>query len=282
MKKIAILVDSSSGLTKKQAAQHNWHFLPLLVSLDGVEYKDGIELTGTNLFNHFSLNSNNVKTSSTPLGLVHQELEKLSKEYDEIIFFPISKHLSSQYQMLLTLMDEFPKLKVVQSLYVAILIPLMVKYLEQLIKDGMDSDSAIKQVEQWNNDFKVTLLPKYNDYLVKGGRLHPTAATIAKLLKIVPLIAFDNGQLIKEGKGRIFLKSVYNSIDDKVMDDDSEFIILHSNNNDINEIVDYIQTKHNKKVYVALLPNVIAIHTGPEAIVVIKTKKLTEEQKALF
>ncbi|WP_334687351.1 DegV family protein [Mycoplasmopsis felis] len=72
----------------------------------------------------------------------------------------------------------------------------------------------------------ITLIPKHNDYLVKGGRLSPAAATIAKLLKIVPLIRFENGKLEKQGKGRLFLKSIFNEIDIKFNNSNSDLVFL--------------------------------------------------------
>ncbi|MFL1037999.1 DegV family protein, partial [Mycoplasmopsis synoviae] len=61
---------------------------------------------------------------------------------------------------------------------------------------------------QKTDQYSVSLVPKYNNFLVKGGRLSPQAALLAKLLNIVPIIKFENGELKKEGKGRIFERVV--------------------------------------------------------------------------
>jgi fatty acid-binding protein DegV len=41
-------------------------------------------------------NGENFKTSMTPLGQLMDTVEEMSKEYEEIIFLPVSKGLSGQ------------------------------------------------------------------------------------------------------------------------------------------------------------------------------------------
>ncbi|WP_406614147.1 DegV family protein [Mycoplasma corogypsi] len=283
MNKIAIIVDSSSGWTQKEASELGLHFLPLIINVGDKKYQDGIDLDSDNLFKHFTLNSDNAKTAATPLGVAEDVIKKASEENDKVLIFPITKHLSSQCEMLKTISQNYPNVHVVDSVYIAALIPLMLFKFQAMLKQGAAFEDGLEVLNQWDKDFSVTLLPKYNDYLVKGGRLSPAAATIARLLKIVPLIKFEDGQLLKEGKGRIFLKSVFNVIDQKTENHEQyDYIILHSNPEELNQINDYLASKINKPHFTTNLPNVISIHTGPEAVVVIRAPKLTEEQKALF
>ncbi|RIV16741.1 DegV family protein [Mycoplasmopsis gallopavonis] len=285
MKNIAIVIDSSAGLSAEEAREKGWFFLPLLIHFDDKKFQDGIDLNSENLFDHFTIDSGSAKTSATPIGFAEQEFEKLSNEYKHVLVFPISAHLSSQYSMLANLASDYPNIRVIHSVYIASLIPVMIKIFEDLITRGKSFEEAASYIEKWNDSWKVTLMPKYNDYLVKGGRLHPAAATLAKLLQIVPMIAFENGELIREGKGRTFNKTVYRAIDEKFEGqniDQYDCIFLHSGNKELSTYVSYFEEKYGKKAYIQTLPNVIAIHTGPEAIVVIKSPKLTEKQKELF
>lgn len=48
--KYAIVTDSSIGLTKAQTEKLGWHFLPLNLVIDGVNYADGIDITSDTLF----------------------------------------------------------------------------------------------------------------------------------------------------------------------------------------------------------------------------------------
>ncbi|WP_430001023.1 DegV family protein, partial [Mycoplasmopsis bovis] len=61
----------------------------------------------------------------------------------------------------------------------------------------------------------VSVIPKYNRYLVKGGRLHPAAALVARMLKLVPIIKWEDGQLMKENIGRNFEKTISKNLSQK-------------------------------------------------------------------
>lgn len=278
MEKIAIVVDSSSGLTKKQAEEKGWFFIPLHIEIDDKLYDDGINISNETLFNVFNADSKMAKTSSTKLGEVIELIEKLNQDYDKILVYPISKHLSGQYQSIKMLESDYPKLKVVESRNIAAPTVLDLINFEENIKNGMSFDEAYNQFSINNNS--ISLMPKYNDFLVKGGRLSPAAATLARLLKIVPIISFSEGQLLKEGKGRVFSKTVFNVIEDKIKNynENCELILLHSKNEEINEYIEFSKNKTKGNIFVGSIPSVVAIHTGPEAVVVILyPKKLNSE-----
>ncbi|QZE12219.1 DegV family protein [Mycoplasma sp. Ms02] len=285
MKNIAIVVDSSCGLTKEQVEEKGWFFLPLHIEIDQTIYDDGINLNSSNIFEIFSKDSKNAKTSLTKPGEGVELFEKLSKEYEHIVFYPISKHLSGQYQAFKLLESEFPKLKVVESKRIAQLIVLDLLAFEQNLKNGMNFQEAFDKINDFQKAY-ISLMPKYNDFLVKGGRLHAAAATVAKLFKIIPIIKFEDGQLLKEDKGRVFDKTVNNVITKKANEASGTMMILHSGNQNIDSIVEYAEQESNRKVYVASIAPVVAIHTGPEAVVVISFEEnyddLIEANSYLF
>ncbi|MEA4191301.1 MULTISPECIES: DegV family protein [unclassified Mycoplasma] len=279
MKKVAIVVDSASGLNKKQAEDLGWFYLPLRIELDGKTYNDGIDLTPEDFFTYFNLDTKTYRTSATPIGIAEDLISELSKTHDYVVVFPISKHLSSQYQNLKALESSYPKLRVIESIFVASLITLQVWDFVELIKNGTDVDEAIREIEQWDERQKVSIFPKHNEYLLKGGRLTPAAAVVARLLRIIPIVSFYKGKLEKEGKGLVFLKTIYKNIDTKLKDNDKDILIIHSNSGDLKDVVDYIKSKGKNRVFTALLPNCISVHTGPETIVVVQlSKNLTEEK----
>ncbi|VEU76478.1 DegV family protein [Mycoplasmopsis columboralis] len=285
MKNVAIVVDSSCGLTKEQAQLKGWFYLPLNIEIDQHNYLDGINLTSQNLFEKFSKDSKGAKTSSTNIGYALDLLKELSNKFEYVVVFPISKYLSGQNKNLSNFAREFTNVYVIESLFVAQLISLKAMEFMNLINSGTSVKEAIKIIENWDERVSVSLMPKYNDFLVKGGRLTPSAAAIANLFKIVPIIKFENGKLEKEGKGRVFSKTVFNVIDQKFENsssDENELIILHSQNSEINSYVEYAKQKYNLNASLSIIPPVISIHTGPEAVVVIKYPKLTKQQKELF
>ncbi|MGV2392491.1 UNVERIFIED_CONTAM: DegV family protein [Campylobacter lari] len=280
--KYAIVVDSSCGLTKEQAEKLGLFYLPLFIDIDNQLYADGIEITPKTLFEKFNLNSE-VKTSMFNLAQAHELFENLSKTYDEIIVYPISKYLSNSYSALMSIKkEEFPKLRIIESIEVASLIALDVIWLkEQLETDPSKIDEYIKFIEEGGFNKSISLVPKHNKYLVKGGRLHPAAALIAKMFNIVPIIKFENGQLLKEGIGRNFCKTVTKVITDKSQNfsfDNKKFvphiILLSSqaNEDELKKYTEQIKEEFNIDPVISDIPSVVSIHTGPEAISIIVTE----------
>ncbi|KUH47445.1 DegV family protein [Mycoplasmopsis meleagridis] len=273
--KYAIIVDSSCGLTKEEAEQKGWYFLPLHIIINGKEYRDGIDINGKNLFDYYT-NDVDAKTSAINIYQAQEMISELSSKYDKVIIYPISKYLSGTYQMLSTIANEFSNVKVIESKQIVQLILLDLIWLENKIKENSDKiDEYIDFIEKKGFRNSITLIPKYNKYLVKGGRLHPSAALVAKMLSIVPLIAFDNGQLLKEGIGRIFKKAVIKNIESKknFIKTNSEneilYCYLHSGakKEEKELFVKTFNETFKQNVFVKYISPVVSIHTGPEAYV---------------
>jgi fatty acid-binding protein DegV len=141
-------------------------------------------------------------------------LKKISTPDSFVLFYPISKHLSSQYQNILVAANNFENVHVVNSenistpiIHELVELEIGVKNKEITIQEGIDIIEN-RTSREMNN---MILFPKFHDNLVRGGRLSPSAAKLIKLLKIIPIISMKNGKLEKLGKGRIFNKTVVNA-----------------------------------------------------------------------
>lgn len=273
--KLITVVDSSCGLTKKEAEARGWHFLSLFINIDGKEYEDGVEIKARNFFEICKTESN-VSTSCSSIAQVEELLNEISKPDTFVVIYPISKHLSSQYKNCVLAAKKFENVHVIdsQNIYIPIVQELVeleigVKNKEITIQEGIDIIEN-KIPRDANN---LILFPKFNDSLLRGGRLSPSAFKIAKLLKIVPIITLREGKLEKLGKGRIFDKTVVKTIVDTYRRLNSEsqewtLIFAHSNNTNkefiMNEI--YSEIKNETPFIETFIPPVIAIHTGLEAL----------------
>ncbi len=273
--KLKIVIDSSAGLTKKEAEARGWHYLPLYITVDGREYEDGVEITSKNFFDITKVESV-VSTSCSSIAKAEELLKKISTPDSFVLFYPISKHLSSQYQNILVAANNFENVHVVNSenistpiIHELVELEIGVKNKEITIQEGIDIIEN-RTSREMNN---MILFPKFHDNLVRGGRLSPSAAKLIKLLKIIPIISMKNGKLEKLGKGRIFNKTVVNATVDaykRLNSSSEEWVIMfgHSNNPDKDSIMQEITSLvKNKRPFIELyIPPVIAIHTGLEAI----------------
>ncbi|QJR43555.1 DegV family EDD domain-containing protein [Mycoplasma miroungigenitalium] len=275
--KYAIVVDSSSALTKNQTDKLGWYYLPLHISINGKEYRDGIDINGSNLFEFYGTKEE-AKTSAINLGVAEELLTKLSNEFDKVLVYPISKNLSGTCNSLTTLSRDFENVRVVQSIQVLQMITIDLAWFEyQMSKDSSKFDEYVDMMENGWYTKAITLIPKYNQYLVKGGRLHPTAASVARLFKIVPMICWEEGFLKKEAVGRSFFKTCLKAVERKQtmlpIEAGKELftMALHSMAKDpeLTDFVNNITETLGVKPVVDLIGPVVSIHTGPEALAVL-------------
>lgn len=273
--KLITVVDSASGLSKEEAEARGWRFLSLFINIDGKEYEDGVDIKSKNFF-EICKQESVISTSCSSVGQIEDLLNEISKPDTFVIIYPISKHLSSQYKNCVLAAKKFENVHVINSenIYVPIVkeiveLEIGVKNNEITIEEGIDIiENKIPRDED-----NLILFPKFNDSLLRGGRLSPSAFKIAKLLKIIPIITMKNGKLEKLGKGRIFDKTVIKTVVEtyKRLNGDSEnwtIIFGHSNSSNKDAILSEISeiTKNKKPFIEILIPPVIAIHTGLEAI----------------
>ena len=95
---IKILVDSSSDLTKEEAEEKGYLFVPIGISLEGKEYEDGVDLTKDEFYD-LLVNGETFPKTSQPSPQVFLDLfEQAKKDGDEIVAILLSSALSGTYQ----------------------------------------------------------------------------------------------------------------------------------------------------------------------------------------
>jgi fatty acid-binding protein DegV len=92
--KIAIVVDSSCGYTKKEAEKMGVHFLSIIVHLGGKEYLDGDTILENDLVNLMNPTSK-VSTSAIPPIVFEETFRKALKKADKVLCITLSKKISS-------------------------------------------------------------------------------------------------------------------------------------------------------------------------------------------
>ncbi|CAM9117655.1 DegV family protein [Mycoplasma todarodis] len=273
--KLGIIVDSSSGLSKKEAEDRGWGFIPLHIFLDKVDYADGIDITTQGVYDKLTLETE-VRTSASAPGEVLAEFERMTDKYDHIIVYPLSSELSSQTNNLKMFAKEFSNIHIIESHGLSKINVVQCEKAERMAKEGKEIEEILDTLHNSRDDYFAVLLPHSLDWLVKGGRVGSTVASMATMLKIVPMISFAQGELNKYGKGRTFQKTVTKAAKDTINKfgaDNCDLYVYHVGNKDIKEHLQRIETATGKKPIEIYLPSAIALHVGLEAVGIMALKK---------
>ena len=91
MSKVAVLTDTNSGITQKEAEERGIFVLPTPFYINDRLYYEGIDLDG-DAFYDYQTKGADIKTSMPIVGEVMDRWSELLKEYDEVVYIPILEY----------------------------------------------------------------------------------------------------------------------------------------------------------------------------------------------
>lgn len=294
MKKIAIMTDSNSGITQKEAAGLGISVLPMPFMINDTTYFEDINLT-QDRFYEFLENDAVVSTSQpSPDSLIHM-FHKLLTEYDEVVHIPMSSGLSGSCQTacMLAQEPEFDgKVFVVNNQRISVTQTQSVLDAMELAKKGYDGAQIKKILEEDKFNSSIYIMLDTLFYLKKGGRITPAAAALGTLLKLKPVLQIQGEKLDAFAKARtksagksMMLQAIKNDIGNRFGGFDEsakERVTLHiAYTKDAEEAElwkqEVMEAFPGFRLKMAPLSLSVACHIGPGALALACTRNLIVE-----
>lgn len=294
MKKIAIMTDSNSGITQKEAAGLGISVLPMPFMINDTTYFEDINLT-QDRFYEFLENDAVVSTSQpSPDSLIHM-FHKLLAEYDEVVHIPMSSGLSGSCQTacMLAQEPEFDgKVFVVNNQRISVTQTQSVLDAMELAKKGYDGAQIKKILEEDKFNSSIYIMLDTLFYLKKGGRITPAAAALGTLLKLKPVLQIQGEKLDAFAKARtksagksMMLQAIKNDIENRFGGFDEsakERVTLHiAYTKDAEEAElwkqEVMEAFPGFRIKMAPLSLSVACHIGPGALALACTRNLIVE-----
>lgn len=287
--KVAVMTDSNSGITQKEAKELGIFVLPMPFTIDGQEFEEDINLSQDEFYDKL-MNGAEVFTSQPSAGEVTKFFDNILKDYDQIVHIPMSSGLSGSCQtaLMLTSEDEYKdKVHVVDSQRISVTQKIDVYDALKLSQQG----KSAKEIHDilMANKLNATIYITVNtlDYLKKGGRITPAAAALGGLLKIKPILTIQGEKLDSFQKTRTMAKANKIMID-SVLKDVQERISQVEDMSDTHIMIAYTFDKEqalelkqqvekafpNHEVICDPLSLSVACHIGPHALAVAACKKI--------
>jgi len=294
LKKIAIMTDSNSGITQKEAAGLGISVLPMPFMINDTTYFEDINLT-QDRFYEFLENDAVVSTSQpSPDSLIHM-FHKLLAEYDEVVHIPMSSGLSGSCQTacMLAQEPEFDgKVFVVNNQRISVTQTQSVLDAMELAKKGYDGAQIKKILEEDKFNSSIYIMLDTLFYLKKGGRITPAAAALGTLLKLKPVLQIQGEKLDAFAKARtksagksMMLQAIKNDIENRFGGFDEsakERVTLHiAYTKDAEEAElwkqEVMEAFPGFRLKIAPLSLSVACHIGPGALALACTRNLIVE-----
>ena len=289
-KKVAILTDSNSGITQEQGKALGIPVIPMPFYIDDKLFYEDITLTQEQFYKYLETDAE-IHTSMPVVGDVLDRWNSLLKEYDEIVYIPMSSGLSSSCATARTLAEDFDgRVQVVNNQRISVTQRQSVLDAQALARQGWDAARIREYLEKTKFDSSIYIYLPSLKYLKKGGRVTGAAAALGTLLRIKPVLQIQGEKLDAFAKCRTvkmskmtMLKAIEDDIRDRFLcadDLDSVWIsgaYSGARDEEVEEWLSEVQAAYpEKKIVMQPLSLSISCHIGPGALAVTCTKKLPE------
>ena len=228
--KIKILSDSTCDLSRALLDANDITLSPLTVVKDGQPFKDGVTITPREIFEHVANGGDLCSTTANNVGDYEDLFSKYSKEYDGVIHITIGSGFSCCYQNACLAAEDFPNVRVIDSMNLSTGQGLVVLEACRLAKEATDLDALAEELRAFTTRVEASFLLDQLKYMVKGGRCSSAAALGANLLNLKPCIEVKDGKMtvVKKYRGN-YAKCLTNYVKDRLdgrenLDDRTLFI----------------------------------------------------------
>lgn len=195
MEKIALITDSASDINSELIKKYNIHVLPFKIIFSDKEYKDGVDITPSMLYEKLPTE---IPTTSLPsISEFTELLEKLKSDgYTHAIIITISNCFSGTFNAARLASESVSDITtfVFDSLTLTMSEGAMVLETAALIEEGKSFNEITNELPTIRKKIDVFFTLDTLTYLKKGGRIGKVAGTIAEALNIKPIITIkDDG-----------------------------------------------------------------------------------------
>ena len=273
-----IVTDSGTdvSLTPEQAAELNVHVVPLVVTLDGKSYREGVDIKPEDFY-PILIESGNLPITSQPSAGEFADLYRLLAAKDpDILSIHMTSGLSGTYNSALAGAEMVPEANVthLDTKTLSAAAGWVVEAAARAAKAGWAKDKILDLAQRIGDACDSIYTLDELKYLIHGGRISHMKGIIASLINIKPMIGVEkvNGTYEQLGQVRTFKGALKGLV--KVMGRKHEpgselrVQVLHSNNP---EGASRLRDQVDKIYKCNWLPTgpmslVLGAHTGPSMV----------------
>lgn len=287
MKKIAVVVDSNSGIGLEEAGKLGVTVLPMPFTIDGETYEEGISLDQESFYRYQEAGSD-IMTSQPSPETVMSLWNRLLKEHDQIVHIPMSSGLSGSCQTALMLAEDYGgKVQVVNNQRISTTQRQSALNAVAMAQAGMDAAAIRQELERTKMDSSIYIMVDTLKYLKKGGRITPAAAALGTLLRIKPVLqiqgekldAFSKARTVKQAKS-IMMSAVARDLETRYQDPEAKrtwLCVVHSQNYEAaREFAEELRQAYpgTPEILITSLSLSVACHIGPGSLAVTCEKQM--------
>ena len=287
MSKIAIITDSNSGITQKQGEELGIFVVPMPFMINGQEFFEDINLTQSQFYEKLADDADVSTSQPTPDSLMTL-WDKVLKDYEQIIYIPMSSGLSGSCQSAYMIAQEEyeGKVFVVDNQRISVTQRQSAIDAKEMAEAGFSAEEIKNKLLETKMESSIYIMLDTLHYLKKGGRITPAAAALGTLLRLKPVLqiqgekldAFAKARTTAQGKS-IMINAIKSDIETRFGGmENGDFWIAGAYTNNLEAATEW------KKEVEAAIPGFdmhldplslsVGCHIGPGALAVTVTRKI--------
>ena len=283
MNKAVIVSDSTIDLTKEDYEKNNIRIVPLIVRLGEKQFKDGVDISALDIFNHF----NETKELPATAAVSSEELYEVFKEEidkgNDVVFVGIGSNLSSTLQAANIAKMELPEERVfiVDSLNLSSASGILALKGANLARKGNSASYIANKLNKMAPKLSAQFGVESLDFLHKGGRCSGTARVIGKLFHVHPIAKIKDQKLMlykmPRGKIEAYLDTLIDIVKEDKGNIDEDYVMITCTEDMDKKYIDYVKQGlkdivKESCIHVTPVGSVISSHCGPGTLGILYLK----------
>ena len=187
---IIIATDSAADFELEELQKMNVEYLPMSVSFGDDSYLENISITKDQFFERLQTDSNFPKTSQPAPSLFEELFEKAQTNGDDVIYIPLSKELSGDYQTALSVMNMvgYDRVYIIDTMSCTGGQRLLVEKAVALREEGKTALEIVDFINELRDRVEILTIMDTLEYLYRNGRISNVSYYIAQLGHIKPIM----------------------------------------------------------------------------------------------
>ncbi|MDT2595793.1 DegV family protein [Enterococcus dongliensis] len=273
--KLAIVTDSTAYLNGRTRNHKDLFVIPIPVIIDDQPFEEGVDIGYEEFYQKLKNSKDFPKTSQPVLGEVYDLYRSIKEQgYDTVISIHLSEGISGFVRTLTAIKADIDGLQVIpyDSKITSVPMGYMVEKALEMSDEGKSLNDILLAIDLIRDTTNAYIIVDDLDNLVRGGRLTNGAAIIGGLLKIKPILTFDEGKIVLAEKIRSLKKALQRTeeiIEERHKNDqDLRIFVIHGNNPELaqQEYEKLSQKYPEATIDIGTFGPVIGTHLGDKAI----------------
>jgi len=205
------------GLSPKRLAELNISVVPLIVTLEGKTYREGVDIVPDEFYRLLETTQLFPSTSQPSVGSFSEVYKRIAATDPDIISIHMSSGLSGTFSAAQAAAKLVPEAKIthVDTKTLSAAAGWQVEAAARAIKAGWTEEQILSLMESVGNASESIYTLKELKYLIHGGRISHLKGIVASLLNIKPLIGVEKkgGTYVQLGQARTFNQAIKGLVD---------------------------------------------------------------------